>query len=590
MIQLGISDHSIIYAVRKLIIPKSNPKIKIVRNFKNFNANDFLRDLSQIPWETTVIQDNANTCWKIWKSFYLGVLDRHAPFRRVRIRGNSIPWVTSDIEKLMRLRDYHKKRAVKFNSQFHWDKFKETRNKLNSCLRTTKRNYFCNEINDSVQSNDIKRSWSLINTLLGKQNKNYTSIKELIIDDAIISDEQSIAESFNNFFVNIGAKLASEIDDLPHEESTNNLSQTIESIFKFSEISTLEIISEIRNLKASKSTGIDNIPAKVLKLSADIIGPSIAKIFNISLKSGFFVHEWKMASVLPIYKTDDKRKCENYRPISILPIISKIFERSVFNQVYSYLNDNWLLSKYQAGFRPKNSTMAALIQMCDEWYANMDKGKLNGVVFLDIRKAFDSINHNILLEKLETQFGIPNNELKWFKSYLTNREQVCAINGHLSSPQKIVCGIPHGSILGHLLFLLYINDLPTSLKESTPCLYADDTQIFSSSYDYNELIDKLNSDLINISDWLARNKLQYHPTKTKFMIIGSTYNLNNKVHNKPVILNNKPLSRTSTFECVGVLLDEKLKWDKHIDKILKKVGSGIAMLRRAKKFIPTSSL
>ena len=123
-----------------------------------------------------------------------------------------------------------------------------------------------------------------------------------------------------------------------------------------------------------------------------------------------------------------------------------------------------------------------------------------------------------------------------------------------------------------------------------PCLYADDTQIFSSSYDYNELIDKLNSDLINISDWLARNKLQYHPTKTKFMIIGSTYNLNNKVHNKPVILNNKPLSRTSTFECLGVLLDEKLKWDKHIDKILKKVGSGIAMLRRAKKFIPTSSL
>ena len=130
---------------------------------------------------------------------------------------------------------------------------------------------------------------------MGKQNKNHTSIKELIIDDAIISDEQSIAKSFNNFFVNIGTKLASEINDLPHEESTNNLSPTVESIFKFNEISTLEIISEIRNLKASKSTGIDNIPAKVLKPSADIIGPSIAKIFNISLKSGIFVDEWKMA-------------------------------------------------------------------------------------------------------------------------------------------------------------------------------------------------------------------------------------------------------------------------------------------------------
>ena len=138
-----------------------------------------------------------------------------------------------------------------------------------------------------------------------------------------------------------------------------------------------------------------------------------------------------MAWVLPIYKSDDKHKCENYRPISILPIIGKIFERSVFNQVYSYLNDNSLLSKYQVGFRPKNSSLTALIQMCDEWYTNMDKGNLIGVVFLDIRKAFDSINHNILVNKLETQFGISNNELKWFKSYLTNREQVCAINGHL---------------------------------------------------------------------------------------------------------------------------------------------------------------
>ena len=276
-----------------------------------------------------------------------------------------------------------------------------------------------------------------------------------------------------------------------------------------------------------------------------------------------------MAWVLPIYKSDDKRKCENYRRISILPIIGKIFERSVFNQVYSYLNNNSFLQKYQVGFRPKNSSLTALIQMCDEWYANMDKGNLIGVMFLDIRKAFDSINHNVLVNKLEKQIGISNIELKWFKSYLTNREQVCAINGHLSSPQKIVCGIPQGSILGPLLFLLYINDVPESLKETAYCLYADDTQIFSSR-DYNELIDKLNFDLQNISDWLARNKLQYHLTKTKFMIICSTYNLNNKVYNNPIMLNNKPLSRARAFECLGALLDEKLKWYKHVEKILKK--------------------
>jgi sarcosine oxidase/L-pipecolate oxidase len=144
-----------------------------------------------------------------------------------------------------------------------------------------------------------------------------------------------------------------------------------------------------------------------------------------------------MALVLPIYKSDDNRKCENYLPIPVLPIISKILERCVFNQVYTYLNENTLLSKYQAGFRPKNSTLIVLIQMCDDWYANMDQGELNGVVFLDIRKAFDSINHKILLNKLETQFRFSNNKLNFLKSYLMNREQVCTINGHTSSPKRL---------------------------------------------------------------------------------------------------------------------------------------------------------
>ena len=197
---------------------------------------------------------------------------------------------------------------------------------------------------------------------------------------------------------------------------------------------------------------------------------------------------------------------------------------------YNFLNENSLLSKHQFGFRPKNSTLTALIQMCDEFYQNLDNGKLNGVVFLDIREAFDSLDHKILLCKMKIQFGLRNVELDWFASYLANREQVCDINGSISSPKIIKTGIPQGSILGPLLFLLYINDLPDCLHYTTPCLYADDTQIIASSNDYAELIDSLNFDLKNISEWLAKNKLQHHPTKTKVMIIGSSYNLNNGIY------------------------------------------------------------
>ena len=167
-----------------------------------------------------------------------------------------------------------------------------------------------------------------------------------------------------------------------------------------------------------------------------------------------YIDEWKMARVIPIYKSVNQSKSENYRPISILLIISKVFEREVFNQIYRYLNENSLISKFQSGFRPKYGTVSKRIQMCDQWLTDMDNGKLNGVVFLDICEAFDSINHEILLRKLKDQFGIHGSELKWFESYLTNRKQVCSVNGQTSSPKKIMCGIPQGSKLGPLLFLL----------------------------------------------------------------------------------------------------------------------------------------
>ena len=211
-------------------------------------------------------------------------------------------------------------------------------------------------------------------------------------------------------------------------------------------------------------------------------------------------------------------------------------------------------------------------------------------IILDIRKAFDSVDHKILLCKMKTQFGLRNVELDWFTSYLANREQVCDINGCISSSKTIKTGVPQGSILGPLLFLLYINDLPDCLHNTTPCLYADDTQIFASSNDYAELIDSLNFDLNNISQWLAKNKLQHHPTKTEVMIIGSSYNLNNKVYDYPVMLNSKVIPRTNSFECLGVLIDEKLSWDLHVDKKCKKVESSIAVMKRITPFVPNSTL
>ena len=342
------------------------------------------------------------------------------------------------------------------------------------------------------------------------------------------------------------------------------------------------------NHKINKS--INKIPANVLRLSADIIAPSLTYIFNLSLDTGIYVDDWKRARVIQIYKSEDRRKCENYRPISILPIVSKVFEREVFRQLYGYLSNNSLLSKFQSGFRPKHSTLFGLIQMCDNLLKNMDSGQINCIVFLDVRKAFDSINHEILIDKMRIFFGVTGNQLRWFELYLNNMQSsTMSYKRTIIEPKKIICGVPQGSILGPLLFLLYINDMPDSLSHLTPSLYADDTEIYASSNDCADLVDKVNIDLENIRKWMIQNKLQIHPSKSKHIFIGSPYNLKNKVSGNPILINNKLVPKINKYSCLGVTMDERLSWDKHIDSICSKVGASIGAMRRVKPFVPLST-
>ena len=222
-------------------------------------------------------------------------------------------------------------------------------------------------------------------------------MNELLVDRTSVSDPKSIADAFNDYFISIGWRQAAEYVDescsnVDNQPINYNINQSSDTFFKLSPISVDSVASTLTGLKACKATGLDKIPAKILKLSANIIAPSLTFIFNLSLATGVDIDEWKHARVTPIFKSGDRRQCENYRPISILPVVSKAFEKEVFRQVYRYLFESSLLSKFQSGFRPKHSTVTALIQMCDEWLENMDNGKLNGVVFIDIKKAFDSMN------------------------------------------------------------------------------------------------------------------------------------------------------------------------------------------------------
>ena len=305
-------------------------------------------------------------------------------------------------------------------------------------MRNAKSKFFHDKINDCSRSNDPKKAWTLINTLLGKNNKP-NNLSELSVNDNLVSDPKSMAEGLNDYFVNIGPTLAAGYEEEPCNivQATNDNINSFPCVqFKFLPIPVDNVAPTLKGLKANKTTGLDKIPPKTLKLSASIVAPSLTYIFNLSLATGIYIDDWKRARVTPIFQSGDRRQCANCRPISILPAVNKVLEKEVFRRVYGYLTENCMLSKFQSGFRPKHSTVTALIQMCDEWLENMDNGKLNGVIFLDIKKAFDSINHGILLNKMKMRFGISSIALKWFESYLSNRERQCSINEQLSSKKQ----------------------------------------------------------------------------------------------------------------------------------------------------------
>ena len=263
---------------------------------------------------------------------------------------------------------------------------------------------------------------------------------------------------------------------------------------------------------------MDGISAKVLKIAAPVITPSLALIFNQSISISIFPSDWKIARVTPIFKTGAKQDMENYRPISVISIVSKIMEKLIYNQLYDYLINSNILSNSQHGVRPCHSTTTALLDITNRWYQSMDVRY--GVVFLDLKKAFDTVDHDILLQN-----GIKGLALNWLKSYLSDRIQYCQVDGHLSNPLTVTTGIPQGSGLGPLLFLIYINDFPKCLRHTKPDMFADDTQITTSNSDISVILENLNADLLNVSTWMSANKLTLNNNKAEFMVIGSNRRL-----------------------------------------------------------------
>ena len=409
--------------------------------------------------------------------------------------------------------------------------------------------------------------WVTLNSILNpKKSKSPTAISSIYGENKTkLKQDVEIANSLNQFFCSIGKKVGQNVKSA-NTSFASFLKSPNSNSFSANLVTTNEVLLEISKLKTKKVPGDDNIRPDLIKLCADILSQPLTHIYNCSIRTGIFPDIRKIAKVIPVFKQGDHSDRGNYRPISLLSCFEKIFERHMANRINVFLAKNNLLYRLQSGFREGHSTLHTLIEVMNEVYQNLDRNNFVIGVFLDLKKAFDTIDHKILLQKLE-YYGFRGIINQWFQSYLQNRQQYVLVNGIKSSTEVIEVGVPQGSVLGPILFYIYVNDMhqATNLR---PRLFADGTNIFSFGSDLQPLTETTNAEPSKIDSWLKSNKLILSIEKTNYCVFSPKRNMD---CNKIKIQIGGDISRTASIRYLGRTIDENLSWTTHI----KDLGSRI---------------
>ena len=438
----GFSDHDMVFGMRKISGNRNKaPKIIRSRNLKHYNKEAFRKDLANADWESIMEVSDVNIMYAEWEKLFINILDKHAPIRQRKVRNKYSPHINAELKRKMFLRDFYKKKHRSSGNPNDWLEYKKLRNIVNIEHANAKKDYFAHKL--SQTNHDIKETWKILNSALGRRSKT-TTIQRLRVNGTNLTEPDKISEQFNKNFCNIASDILKESEefdssDISFESYITKLPKTTSS-FRFKRISPADVLHHVGKLKSSRSGAI---PTRFLKDGINQVANSLSFLYYRSTEEGTFPSNLRIASVCPIYKGEGhKDNPNNYRPISILHLIARVFEKIIHIQLFRYLEST--IFKYQSGFGPKHSTESSVINSTKRWLLNIDQGNYNIAVFVDLKKAFNTVNHEILLNKLR-YYGIDNTELKWFSSYLTDRKQYTVVDGAMSSESNINHGVPQGS-------------------------------------------------------------------------------------------------------------------------------------------------
>ena len=499
------------------------------------------------------------------------------PNKVITIRPSDPPWITTLIKRHIRKRKRAYKRAKQTNLPIHWTKFRNLRNRVTQLIRESKQS-FNDSMATKLKSDSLspKQWWKLLKYFIAPNSK--SSIPPLETNGQIYAEECEKANILNDFFKDqtLLDERNAEIPDIHSYPVDSPLSNIV--------LTSDEVESVLKSLPVGKAVGPDGISNRVLKELSREISPALCGFFNQSLHTGIVPDSFKQAYVSPVHKGGDPSEISNYRPISLLSNLDKAFERLIFKYVYNHFLENNILTSFQSGFRRGDSTVNQLSYLYNTFCQALDAGKEVRAIFCDISKAFDRVWHAGLIHKLKSA-GISGNLLSWFTNYLTGRKQRVVMSGVQSAWNFISAGVPQGSILGPLLFLLFINDIVHDIGSSIR-LFADDTSLYIIVEDPNVAAELLNADLEKIAEWALKWLVKFNPLKTESLLISRK---TNTVH-PPVFMLDQQIKEVESHKHLDVILSNDCSWQKHIDYIKEKAWTRINIMRRLKYDLDRKSL